>query len=199
MSSEETYGSFQAPAIDETHAQNPIMAYGISKLAVEHLGRSYRAMYGTEVINLRTCWVYGPGLPRARVPKVFTDAAADGTSCHLPWGADLRVDHTYIDDLVNAIVLALDLPEHPYDAYNIGSGDSPSLREMVDVILELVPGADISVGPGEYRHGWSDNSAIAVTKGALIIERARNAFGYTPRFDLRTGLAACIQARRSES
>lgn len=197
MSSEETYGSFLAPAIDESHPQNPVLPYGISKLAVEHLGRSYRAQYGTEVINLRTCWVYGPGLPRQRVPKILTDAAADGTACHLPWGADMRVDHTYIDDLVAAILLALDLPEHPFDAYNVGSGQAPSLAEMVAIIRELVPGADISVGPGEYRHGLPGNSAIAVTKGALKIERAREVLGYAPRFDIGRGLAACIEARRA--
>jgi nucleoside-diphosphate-sugar epimerase len=199
MSSEETYGSFQAPAIDETHPQNPVMAYGVSKLAVEHLGRSYRAMYGTEVINLRTCWVYGPSLPRLRVPRLFTDAAAGGTSCHLPWGADMRVDHTYIDDLIDGILLALDLPAHPYDAYNMGTGQAPSLAEMVDVVREIVPAADISVGTGEYRHGLPGSTAVAVNKGALIIDRARDVLGYSPRFDIRKGLAACIEAKRAEA
>lgn len=197
MSSEETYGSFQAPAIDETHPQNPLMAYGISKLAVEHLGRSYRAMYGTEVINLRTCWVYGPGLPRVRVPKTFVDAAVNGKSFHLPWGADMVVDHTYIDDVVAGILLALDKPEHPFDAYNLGSGSAVSLGEIAEIVRELVPGAAISVGPGEYQHGLPNMSAIAVKKGALIVDRAREAFGYAPRFDIGKGLAAYIEATRN--
>jgi len=196
MSSEETYGDFQAPAIDETHPQNPLMAYGISKLAVEQLGRSYRAMYGTEVINLRTCWVYGPGLPRARVPKTFIDAAVNGASYTLPWGADMSVDHTYIDDVVTGIILAIDKDEHPFDAYNLGSGGAASLGEIVEIIRDLVPGADISVGPGEYQHGLPNTSAIAVKKGALIVDRAREAFGYTPRFDIRAGLAAYVEATR---
>ena len=197
MSSEETYGEFQQPAIDETHPQNPLMAYGISKLAVEHLGRSYKAMHGTEIINMRTCWVYGPGLPRIRVPKIFVDAAVSGGSCHLPWGEDMAVDHTYIEDVVTGVLLAMDHVKHPYDAYNLGSGTATKLSKMVEIIRELVPGADISVGAGEYEHGLPSSSAIAVTKGALIVDRAHEVFGYIPRFNMRDGLAAYIKATRN--
>ncbi|HZD26940.1 MAG TPA: NAD-dependent epimerase/dehydratase family protein [Alphaproteobacteria bacterium] len=84
MSTEETYGAFRSPSIDESHPQNPVLAYGISKLAVEQLGRSYGALYGLDVVNLRICWVYGPGLPRPRVPKTLVDAAVDGRPLHLP-------------------------------------------------------------------------------------------------------------------
>jgi nucleoside-diphosphate-sugar epimerase len=111
----------------------------------------------------------------------------------------MRVDHTYIDDLVEGVLLALDLPEHPHDAYNMGSGQAPSLAEMVEVVREIVPGADVSVGHGEYQHGLPGTTAIAVKKGALIIDRAREVLGYSPRFDIRKGLAACIEAKREGS
>ncbi len=197
MSSEETYGNFEQSEIDESHPQNPMMAYGISKLAVEHLGRSYRAMYGTEVINMRTCWVYGPGLPRLRVPKIFIDAAVTGGTCHLPWGADMIVDHTYIDDVVDGVLRALDHSSCPYDAYNLGSGVATKLSDMVEIIRELVPGADISVGPGAYEHGLPNASALAVEKGALIVKRAHDVLGYTPRFNMRDGLVAYLEATRT--
>lgn len=196
MSSEETYGDFRSDRIDEDHPQNPLMAYGISKLAVEHLGRSFRALYGLEVINLRTCWVYGPGLPRDRVPKLFVDAAVQGRPCHLPWGAAMAVDHTYIDDVVAGVLGALDLDGHPHDAYNLGSGRAATLAEIVAIIRELVPGADISAGPGEFAHGLPGVSVPAVRKGALNIDRAAATFGYRPRFDIRGGLAAYIEAAR---
>ncbi|NQW01788.1 MAG: NAD(P)-dependent oxidoreductase [Rhodospirillales bacterium] len=196
MSSEETYGHFQEPAIDESHAQNPLMPYGISKLTVEHLARSYQAMYGTEITHMRTCWVYGPGLPRQRVPKIFVDAAVHGTACHLPWGADMVVDHTYIDDVVDGVLLALDQTSCPHDAYNLGSGAATRLADMVDIVKELVPGADISAGPGEYAHGFANGSALAVRKGALIVERARRDLGYVPKFTMKSGLAAYIEATR---
>ena len=57
LSSEETYGHFQAAAATEDHPQQPLYPYGISKVAVEHLGRSYRELHGIECINVRTGWV----------------------------------------------------------------------------------------------------------------------------------------------
>lgn len=193
VSSEEVYGPFQADAADENHPCNPAMAYGISKLAVEQLGRSYGAQHGLEVINLRTSWVYGPGLPRPRIPKNLVDAAVNGERLHLESGGETRIDHTYIDDAVAGVLAALDKPAHAYDVYNIGSGSAPSLAEIVEIIRELVPGADIAVGPGDYRHG--DGTPL-VRKGAMDVTRARDELGYAPAYDIRTGLAAYVAALR---
>jgi nucleoside-diphosphate-sugar epimerase len=191
ISSDEVYGPFESTLIGEDHPCRPLMAYGISKYAVEQLGRSYAALYGLECINLRTCWVYGHGLPRARVPNILVDAALGGRPLHLPSGADFRVDQVYIDDTVQGVLLALDHEAHAFDAYNIATGQAPSLADIVAIIKELVPGADLSVGPGAFRY----NDALApVAKGALDIERAKRHLGYAPRYDIRAGLAAHIEA-----
>lgn len=198
VSSEETYGAFSTPCIAEDHPQNPVMAYGVSKLAVEHLARSYRTMYGIETIHMRTCWVYGPGLPRVRVPRTFIDAALDGRPFHLASGFDFAVDHTYIDDAVTGLLLALDHPEHPFDAYNLGSGGAPRLGDIAAIVCELVPGARITVGPGPYDHGIAGGLPVpSVPKGALDIGRAGSVLGYRPRFDIRRGLADYIAYERA--
>jgi UDP-glucose 4-epimerase len=193
ISSEEVYGPFEAPLIDEEHPCRPLMAYGISKLAVEQLGRSYRRLHGLECINVRTCWVYGPGLPRPRVPKTLVDAALAGRPLHLPAGGDFRVDHVYVADTVQGVLLALDHAEHAHDVYNIATGQAPSLAEIVEIVRDLVPGADISVGPGGYQF----NERVGpVPKGALDVTRAREHLGYAPRYPIREGLAAYVDARR---
>jgi UDP-glucose 4-epimerase len=193
LSSEEIYGPFRADRIDETHPCFPTKPYGISKFAVEQLARDYAAEHGASVIHIRTCWVYGPGLPRPRIPKTLVDAAVEGHPLHLANGADFRVDHVYIDDLVQGLLKALDLPEHPHDVYHVATGQAPRLGEIVEIIRDLVPGADIAVGPGEY--AFADGVG-PVRKGALDCSRARSAFGYVPRFDIRRGLEAYIAARR---
>ena len=193
LSSEEVYGPFGAPVIDEEHPCRPLMAYGISKLAVEHLGRSYGRLYGLECINVRTCWVYGPDLPRPRVPKILVDAALEGRPLHLPAGGDFRVDHVYVADTVQGVLLALDKEQHAFDVYNIATGQAPSLAEIVAIVKEIVPGAALSVGPGDYQF---DERVGPVQKGALDIRRAREHLGYRPRYDIRQGLAATIEARR---
>ncbi len=194
ISSEEVYGDFLASRIDETHREAPIHAYGISKLAVEHLGRSYGATRGLQVINIRTSWVYGPGFPRDRVPVNMIRAAAEGRALHVPGGAQERIDHTYLEDAVAGIVGAIDCVEHPYDAYHVASDSAPSLAEVAGIVRDLVPGADITVEPGPYLHGGE----IAMPrKGALDCSRAREVFGYRPQFDLRAGLAATLEAHRA--
>ena len=194
LSSEETYGIFESDRIDETHPNRPLKPYGISKYAVERLACEYTAAYGMEVVHVRTCWVYGPGLPRPRVPKIFVDAAVAGRALHLTGGGDFRVDHVYIDDCVDGIVRALDKPSHRHDVYHVATGEAPSLAEIAAIIRELVPGADISIGPGPYR--FVDGTE-AVRKGALDITRARTELGYEPRFPIRKGLAAYVEATRA--
>jgi nucleoside-diphosphate-sugar epimerase len=193
ISSEEAYGEFRAPRIDETHPLDPVLPYGVCKAAVEQLGRSYRDLHGLEVINLRTCWVYGPGLPRVRIPRNLVEAALAGRSLHIASGAEVAIDHTYVDDLVSGVLAALDHPQHRYDAYNIASGSAPTIAEVVAIVRELVPGAQLSVGPGPYRHG---DRIEMVRKGALDVSRAAAERGWRPRYDLRAGLAAYLEALR---
>ena len=187
MSSEEVYGDFRTPVADEEHPQVPLMAYGVTKLAVEHFGRTYRAMHGLECINLRTSWVYGVRLDRPRPPMNYMNAALAGRSLHLAAGADTVIDYTYVDDVVDGVLLALDHPAHRHDVYNIASGEAVSDGDMVRMVQELIPGADIAVGPGPRE--FIPGVRIPV-KGALDISRARTEFGFAPRHDIRRGLAA---------
>lgn len=190
ISSEETYGDFRYEPVDEEHPLAPTAPYGIAKVASEYLGRFYRAHHKTDFINVRTSWVYGPGLPRIRIPRTLIEAALENRPLHLLQGGDARIDHTYLEDCVDGILLALDHPSHPHDVYNISSGQSWSTAEMVAILCELIPGADLSVGPGPH---WFTDQMMAPKKGALDITRARRVLGYQPKFDLRKGLAANIE------
>lgn len=193
ISSEEAYGAFRADRIDETHPLEPVMPYGICKATVEQLGRTYRDLHGLEVINLRTSWVYGPGLPRDRIPRNMVLAALEGRPLHIAHGAETKIDHTYVDDWVTAVLAALDHGKHQYDVYNVSSGEASTVAQLAQIVTELIPGAQLSVGPGQYRHG---NQIELVRKGALDISRAEMEFGWKPRFDIRSGLAAYAESLR---
>lgn len=195
VSTEETYGDFTARIITEDHPQRPNSIYGLTKLATEHYGRIFAARYDMECINVRTCWVYGPNLPRVRVPKIFIDAALDGRPCHLTEGGDLAVDQVHISDTVAGVLLALDKQHHAFDAYHIATGQAPTIGDAARIVSELIPGADLSAAPGWYRHGGLFPTA---RKGALDISRARRELGYAPRYDLRTGLEQTIVATKAE-
>lgn len=195
ISTEETYGDFQAAVIDEEHPQKPVSVYGLTKLTTEHYGRVYSRDFGLECINVRTCWVYGPHLPRLRMPRTFIEAALRGEPYHQPDGGDLAVDQVYIDDTVAGVLLALDKPQHRFDAYNVATGLAPTIRDTADAVNRAVPGAKITVGDtGPYKHGGRVLSAV---KGALDISRARKELGYEPRFPLQKGIEATIAATRA--
>lgn len=194
LSSEETYGPFAADMIDESHPNRPVKPYGISKYAVERLANDYVAAYGLECIHARICWVYGPGLPRPRVPKTLIDAAVAGHGLRLESGGDFRVDHTYIEDCVDGLLRILDKPQHRYDVYHIAEGEAYSLTELFAFMRELAPGCDFAIGPGPYK--FADGS-VNVRKGALDITRARQELGYAPRFPLKVGLADYLERTKA--
>lgn len=189
ISSEETYGSFQYEPADEEHPQNPFAPYAVTKMAAERLGRGYRQLFGLDVISIRTSSVYGAGLPRDRPPRSFIQNALAGRPTVLPIGGDHRMDHTYIRDFVEGALGAFDLPTHPYDVYNVASGRGYTIQEMAQSVRELIPGAEITAGGGLLE--WIPGSTVPV-KGALDVTRAKETFGYQPRYDLKTGLAEYI-------
>jgi nucleoside-diphosphate-sugar epimerase len=121
------------------------------------------------------------------------DAAVAGRKLHIPTGADSAIDHTHVDDVVSAILAAIDHARHSYDVYNVASGTTATAAQIVAIIRDLVPGAQLSVGPGTYRHG---DRVEAVRKGALDVSRAAAELGWRPRYDIRTGLAAYVNAAR---
>jgi len=198
ISTEETYGDFLTPLIDEDHPQRPVSVYGVTKLAAEHYGRVYSRDHGLECVNVRTCWVYGPHLPRLRVPRTFIEAALRGEPCHLAEGGELAVDQVYISDTVAGVLLALDKPRHRFDSYNIATGEAPTIADVAEAVNRAVPGARITVGRsgGAYAHGGVVRSAV---KGALDIRRATAELGYRPQYDLQRGIEATIAATRAHS
>ncbi|MGF6597813.1 UDP-glucose 4-epimerase [Paraburkholderia sp. GAS448] len=195
VSTEETYGDFLAPVIDEEHPQKPVSVYGATKLAVEHYGRMYSRDHGLECINVRTCWVYGPHLPRLRVPRTFVEAALRGEPLHADDGAEFAVDQVYIADTVAGLLLALDKEKHRYRSYNVATGVAPTIADVAQAVNRAIPGARISVGSrGPYKHG---GVVLSATKGALDIGRARAELGYEPKYDLQRGIEATIEETRA--
>lgn len=196
ISTEETYGDFLSPVIDEEHPQKPVSIYGLTKLAAEHYGRVYSRNHGLECINVRTCWVYGPNLPRLRLPRTFIEAALRGEPFHQQDGASFAVDQVYIDDTVSGILLALDKQSHRFDAYNVATGVASSIADVAEAVNRAIPGARITVGDSGEKYRL-DDAIVSADKGALDIGRARAELGYEPKYDLQNGIEATIAATRA--
>ncbi len=185
VSSEETYGTFQYEPVDEDHPPSPTQPYAITKMAAERYEDFYRRYFGLDVVIIRTSWVYGPGLPRSRPPKSFIENSLKGLPTRMDSGADHRVDHTYIDDFVQGALLAFEAREPQSRIFHIASGQAHTFREMAQMVAEIIPGADITVGAGLIKYS---PEVSAPQKGALNIDRARKELGYQPRYMLFEGL-----------
>lgn len=193
VSTEETYGDFEAPVIGEDHPQKPTSVYGLTKLAAENFARVYSRNHGIECIHVRTCWVYGPNLPRPRMPKTYVDAALRGAPLVEPCGGDFAVDQVYIDDTVSGLVLALNKQDHRYDTYNVATGAAPTLGEVAEIVNAAIPGAAVRIEPGPY---YLDGKILSARKGALDISRARSELGYEPQYPIEKGIALIIEEAR---
>lgn len=189
ISSEENFGAFLKEPAGEDHPVAPLNPYAISKAAAEQMGRYYRDVCGFDAVSVRTSTGYGPHFPRLRFPRTFIEAALAKRALHMPHGGDTRIDQTYIDDFVDGLLLVLDQPALAHGVYNVSSGESCSLATMVEIIRELIPEADLSIGGGNF---WYTDRLQMPKKGALDLTRIRTELGFRPRFDLRTGLAAYI-------
>src|ERR1043165_9303661 len=114
----------------------PAAFYGASKLAVETLMNTWRALHGTPTINLRFFSVYGPELRADCVPHLIASAIASGKEFSVYGDGSSVRDYVDIEDVLDAIENAINVPWRASfpPALNIGSGVGTRLLELVGLI-----------------------------------------------------------------
>ncbi len=186
--------------IDEAYPRDPLPAlhvYGWSKCLSEAAGSSFAEAYGIEFVSLRFGTIYGPG-KKARhgaiaVHSKLIEGAAVGDPVHIPAGGDQADDMIYVGDVARAVALAVDAAHLPSDSYNIGSGRASTLADLCAAIRNLVPTADVSVGPGLDYIGYGPLYCL------FDISRAEAELGYRPAFDLEAGVADYLRRYAADS
>jgi len=152
-SSAAVYGNPHAVPIDEDHPKHPVNSYGESKLILERVLRWYAAAYGWTVIAFRyfnasgaTDTIGENHQPETHIiPLLLQTATGEreffdiyGEDYPTPDGTCLR-DYVHVLDIADAHLLSLQIPQAPgMWAYNIGTGRSHSVREVVHVVEEVV-------------------------------------------------------------
>jgi nucleoside-diphosphate-sugar epimerase len=178
------YGNPRRLPIDE-HAEvsvpNP---YALSKKLAEDTCRFYADIFGINVSVLRVFNVYGGGQgDKFLVPLIVRQVLA---------GSDIRVkdleprrDFLYIDDLVSAIVCAIERPQR-FGLFNIASGTSHSVQEVIDIAQRLA-GRTVAVHSEQVRR----QNEIMDTRGD--VSRAREQLLWVPRWTLEDGVAELLR------
>ena len=168
------------PASEETPIL-PLCHYGVSKYTVEQYTRLYKVLYGMDYTVLRFPNVYGPRQSHtgeAGVCAILIGLMLAGKRPTLyGHGAPLR-DYVYAGDIARGCVLALTKGDG--ETVNLGSGKGTSVRELFDVLAELL-GYSGEPDLQPLRAGEIDKSYITG-------ERAARVLGWRPEVALREGL-----------
>jgi len=190
-SSAAIYGEPIQVPIKEDDRTIPINPYGMTKLAMEGLLRSYVEAHGFTGVALRYFNLYGPGehhLPETHAIPRFIKQIYNGDEVTV-WGdgSHLR-DYVYIDDIVDAHLKTLELiAQQPqqYHYLNLSTENPSSVMEVVETIAQAMnKKAHIkyhSPRPGDPLKLYADAS------------KARNVLGWRSKYNLKSGLKETVQ------
>lgn len=186
-SSSEIYGTALTDRIDEAHPLNPTSPYAASKLAADRMAFAFVQTYGLPIAIVRPFNCYGPRHTYDVIPKFIARALAGQPLTVFGDGTQAR-DFTYVDDMVDAFVLAATHPEAVGRAINFGSGESISIAALAARIVGLC-GVDVAIERGPAR-------AAEVARLCCDATVARG-LGWAPRVGLDEGLRRNIAWARA--
>lgn len=193
-SSSSVYGANAELPKRESMCPQPLSPYAITKLAAEQYAQTYTRIYGLETVSLRYFNVFGPRQDpnseyAAVIPRFIRALLADEPLVVHGDGQQSR-DFTYVDNVVQANLLACGAPDVAGAVCNIACGQSTSLLELIEQ-AEEVTGKRPQIVFTEPRVG-------DVPHSRADINVAQRLLGYAPAVDLTTGLARTVAALRAE-
>ena len=188
-SSSSVYGENEkVPFREDEDIHRPVSPYAATKRAGELLAYTHHHLYGIPTSCLRFFTVYGPRQRPEMAIHKFVDLVHRGKPIPFYGDGSTRRDYTYVDDIVDGVLKALDHCAG-YEIYNLGESATTSLSELVALIGEttgLEPALDRQpMQPGDVVVTYAD------------VSKARAKLGYDPRTPVRDGLERFVDWYRS--
>ncbi len=188
-SSSSVYGANEkTPFAVGDAVDRPSSLYAATKRADELFGHTYAHLYGIPSTGLRFFTVYGPWGRPDMAPMLFARAILAGEPIKVFNHGDMQRDFTYIDDIVNGVVRALDRPPTatpPHALYNLGNHKPEKLTDFIaelekalgrKAVMDMQP-----MQPGDVPTTYAD---IAASKHEL---------GFSPRTPISEGIPRFIE------
>lgn len=183
-SSSSVYGDRPNAPFRETDSVDlPVSPYAATKKACELLAHTFHHLHGLPVTGLRFFTAYGPrNRPDLAIAK-FTNLILRGEPIPMFGDGSTRRDYTYVDDIVDGIISALENCRS-HHLYNLGNSNPIELREMIAIIAETL-GKEARIEqlpeqPGDVRQTFAD------------VSRAESELGYRPKIPFREGIARYV-------
>ncbi len=189
-SSASVYGARpRGPFVEDDRADRPLSPYGASKRSGELLCHVFHSTSGLPITCLRFFTAYGPRQRPDLAIHKFARLALAGKPIPVFGDGSSERDFTFVSDLVDGILRALDRAEG-FRIYNLGSGGAVTLNETIAALeraLEIpVKRRVLPLQTGDLPRTWA------------AIELARAELGYEPRVDLAEGLRHFVRWLREE-
>ena len=189
-SSTSVYGNPRYLPINEDDATNMLSPYAVSKFAGENYCKAFYESYGLSSAVVRYSNVYGtaqrPDNPYCGVVSKFFESAMKGESPKIHGDGEQTRDFTYIDDVVEATLLAGISPKADGQVYNVGTGREVSVNQLARTIIEIT-GAKLE--PAYVDRRDIDN----IRRRVVNIEKIRRELRWIPTFTVEQGLRRTYQ------
>jgi nucleoside-diphosphate-sugar epimerase len=193
--SSSAYG--ETPTLPKTEAMPPapISPYGVTKLVGELYAQVFGRVYGLENVSLRYFNVFGPrqdpGSPYSGVLSRFITALRDGAEPVVFGDGEQSRDFTYIDNVVQANLLACEAPNASGLVFNVGTGDRFTLNETLRLLAK--------VSGKLARPRYDPPRAGDIRDSQADITLARTLLGYNPTVGFEEGLGRTWRWYASQS
>lgn len=182
-------GSTEVPFREDQIADRPVSPYAATKRAGEVLAHAYHHLFGFTIACLRFFTVYGPRQRPEMAIHQFTRLIDQGKPVPFFGDGSSRRDYTYVDDIVDGIVRALDRAKG-FAIYNLGGHKTTSLKELVELIESRLGKAAVlnrlPDQPGDVPITYAD------------ITRANADLGYAPRTPIEDGVTKFVAWYRAQ-
>jgi UDP-glucuronate 4-epimerase len=158
----------------------PISPYAMTKLAGEMLGHVYSKLYAIRFIALRLFTVYGPSQRPDLAIHKFVKAILKGEPITMYGDGSTSRDYTFVDDVVQGIIAAMQYDKTGFEIINLGNNYSVCLKELIasieDVMGKKAIIEQLQEQPGDVSKTFAD------------INKAKQLLGYNPQTKLKDGL-----------
>jgi nucleoside-diphosphate-sugar epimerase len=182
------YGNSESLPKIESMSPSPLSPYASAKLAGEQLLRVYGEAFGLKTVALRYFNIFGPrqadDSPYTGVIALFARALLEGRSVTIYGDGEQTRDFTFVDNVVQANLLAMDADLEPGIVINIGSGERISVNALYREMASIL-GSRIAPTYAKERAGDVRDSLAS-------LEVASTRLGYAPSVSWKTGLASTV-------
>jgi UDP-glucose 4-epimerase len=189
-STRQIYGKPKYLPVDEDHLLGPVDVNGVNKIAGEEYHILYNNVYDVRACALRLTNTIGPRMrikdARQTFLGIWIRLLVEGKPFEVWDGQQLR-DFTYVDDAVDAFLLAAASPESDGQVFNLGGDCVISLKDLAGLLVEIN-------GCGEYitRSFPSDRRRIDIGDYYANFNRIRTRLGWQPKVPLRDALSRTL-------